>query len=376
MRLEPLDKLKKAYDRGHPVKATNQNEHSGIEEPGLAAMRLRLQDPDLNERLRAVGELEQAGKQALPLLLDTMLSEDQLLRRAAELAVTRMGAKDWAGLFSADAAEWRRLAETGHPVLEAALGSAYAQRRLMGAISEGCIPMPEPLMKAFFTAPFRDAGALELAFGLTGVGKLSPEFEAFMAGVRARTLNACARGLADADAAVRLDSAAVFGAIAGGETKRLLLRTLKDGSALAAAAALRALAGCGSPAAAQAVVSLLGDPEPDARAAAAKTLGTSGDRSAAPALAAALQDADITVFGNALQALTAVSGHDALPYLIGAMFTHAGPEHRRAAIAAAACIGGDTAVAALKKSAAEDPSPENRALADGQARVLLERQQQ
>lgn len=345
------------------MKAANQSQDREVAEPGLGGLRQRLRTPDLNERLRAVGELERTGKRALPLLLDTMLSEDSLLRRAAELAVTRMGEKDWSGLFSADNAEWRRLAETGHPVLKGALGSVYAQQRLMSALSEGGTPMPEPLMTAFFTTPVRDAEALRLALVMTREGKISPEFETFMAGIRKRTLNACAKGLADADAMVRFDSATVFGAVAGNEAKRLLLGILKDGSPMVAAAALQALANCGSPAAAQAVVRLLGAPEPETRAAAAKALETSGDRSEAPALAAALHDTDTTVFGNAVQALVGIAGKDALPYLIGAMLTHAGPGHRRAAIEAVAGISGDTAVAALRKSAAEDPCPENRLLA-------------
>ena len=45
-----------------------------IAKQGLDELLRRLQDPDLNERLRAVGELEQAGIQALPVLLDTMLA--------------------------------------------------------------------------------------------------------------------------------------------------------------------------------------------------------------------------------------------------------------------------------------------------------------
>ena len=341
---------------------TKPNPPREIAKQGLDELR-RLQDPDLNERLRAVGELEQAGIQALPVLLDTMLAQDTLLQRAAELAVTRMGAKDWAGLFSADTDEWRRLTEAGHPVLAAALGSVYAQRRLMAAISEGGIPVPESLLTAFFTTPHRDTEAMALALALTRESKNSPAFEAFMAGVRVRTLNACAKGLTDTDAVVRLDSATVFGAIAGDEAKRLLLRILEDGRPLVAVAALRALEVCGSPVAVQAVLRLLGNPDPEARAAAAITLRASGDRGAAPALAAALQDTDITVFVNAVQAIVGIAGKDALPCLAAAMLTHAGPEHRRIAIKAVAGIGGDTAESALRKSEAEDPCPENRMLA-------------
>jgi HEAT repeat protein len=358
-----LGKRKTAYNREHPMKTAEQSQNREVKEPGLCGLRQRLHDPDLNERLRAVGEMERTGKRALPLLLDTMLSEDGLLKRAAELAVTRMGEKDWSGLFSADNDEWRRLAQTGHPMLKDALESVYAQRRLMTALSEGGIPLPEPLMTAFFTTPGTDAEALVLAFAMTRESKISPEFETFMAGIRMRTLNTCAEGMADADTVVRFDSAAVFGAIVGDETKRLLLGILKDGRPMIAAAALQVLANCGSPAAAQTVVRLLGDPEPDTRAAAAKTLGTSGDRSAAPALAAALHDTDITIFGNAVQALVGIAWKAALRYLIGAMHSHAGPGHRRAAIEAVAGIGGDTAEAALRKSAAEDPCPENRLLA-------------
>jgi len=355
------------------MKTTDRNKHSGIAKLELDELRQKLQDRDLNERLRAVGELEQTGKQALPILLDTLLlSADSLVQRAAELAVVRMGEKDWAGLFTADTAEWRCLAEAGHPVLEAALGSVYAQRRLMSAFSDGGTTVPESLLTAFFKSPCRDTEALALAFTLSRGIKGSPEFEAFMDGVRMRTINACAKGLTDADAVVRHDSAAVFAAIAGDEAKRGLLQLLKGGSPQAINAVLQALAVCESPMAAQAVVNLLGAPEAEVREAAARTLEASGDRGVVPALVAALQDADLDVFTKAVQALSAVAAHDALPSLIGAMLTHAGPEHRRVAIRALAAIGGNRAIAALKKSAAEDPCPQNRMLADGQIGILIE----
>ena len=119
----------------------------------------------------------------------------------------------------------------------------------------------------------------------------------------------------------------------------------------------KALGAIGSPAT-DAMIRLLGSPDPDIRWRAASILGDSRDRRAVEPLIAALADPDERVSSSAAVALGEIRGEEAVDPLVRAYAT-GGPDLRRDSVAALGRIGSERAVATII-AASGDESPDVR----------------
>lgn len=309
---------------------------------------------DWSERLRAVGELTAFGdEKAYAFLLNVLLRDDPLLHRAVECELSKKGANEWLRLFHADDAEWKRLIESGHPILSDAIVSRYAQQRIIGVLRRGCRPLPEELLIRYFAVSEKDTDEYECALGLVENHKGSSRFEAFkrhLDGVlqRARDnrVDPYVTGLSSRSSSVRLKSV------------RLLAKT---GAVRAAVPQL---------------IKLLCDRSPIVRNEVVTVLSQLGYR-AVPGLIMALVGLDIKVFKKVVELLLPLdSGKDVRRLLAEIMLTHAGPEFRAVAIQAMKHFNSANVVGDLQKSAAEDPSPKNRASAAKVLRAIQKRSAQ
>ncbi len=325
---------------------------------------------DENERVRraAAVALGRIGAPAVPALIGALKDADREVRRAAAEALGRIGDREAvpALIGALKDADWEvrgaaaeALVRIGAPAVPALVGALKDENGwVRGAAAEALGRVGDPRAVPALVGALEDAEEWVRRAAAGALGRIGDR----------EAVPALVGALEDADWWVREAAAEALGRIGDREAVPALTEALKDAYERVRRAAAWALGEIGDREAVPALVGALKDADREVRRAAAGALGRIGDREAVPALLGALKDENERVRWAAAGALGEIGDREAVPALVGAL-KDADAEVRRAAAGALGRIGDREAVPALVGALKDADGEVRRAAAGALGRI-------